>query len=144
MQTDHAMAALSALKVGGGSPNVCFAALRPPTKNSGLSASRQKYVRYLRCSESTTEQNDVVFKPPTVVSDSCASALLCAFSKQWKTRMRCLLLPCDFKYMRHLRSFSPTKIIRIFILREHIGVLHRVFIMIHAIQICNRIKPYAH
>ena len=42
MQADHAMAALSALKVGGGSPNVCFAALRPSIKNSGLSASRKK------------------------------------------------------------------------------------------------------
>ena len=36
------MAALSALKVGGGSPNVCFAALRPSTKNFDQSASRQK------------------------------------------------------------------------------------------------------
>ena len=76
-----AMAALSALKVGGGSPNVCFATLRPSTKNSGLSASPQKYGSYARCSKSTTEQNDVVFKLSISTSDGFAFGLLCTFNK---------------------------------------------------------------
>jgi hypothetical protein len=39
------------------------------------------YVLYARCSKSTTEQNDVVFKLPTITFDGSAFGLLYTFNK---------------------------------------------------------------
>jgi hypothetical protein len=109
---DQKMVALSALKVGGGSPNVCFAALRPSTKNFGQSASRQKYVSYARCSKSTTEQNDVVFKLPISTSDGFAFGLIHTLTKL-RAKKPCLLSRCIPKCIRYLRNFSHANISRI-------------------------------